>query len=264
MGHCLLNLVLSIIMNRFVIFAGLLALAAGVPVPEAEAEAEAVEAVEAVPATLNAVPAGALAPFLVRAPAHDSASIESHRLGGNFAYAVAEAHAYAQVTPQVSTLTHPVAETTYVHEPATIAKVVPGAVTTTKHIPHPIIETQPILAQEPLVQAKTTFTTPHHKVQTLTHHLAQPITHHQTHHVAPVTAPVYEQAAVAVAPYHVAAPHAVAAPVEGAAVAAVPAGYGYAAPHHFAPHAAHFGYAGFPHGWAPAPVAAEAPVVAEE
>merc|ERR1712087_1042580 len=251
MGHCLLNLVLSIIMNRFVVFAGLLALAAGVPVPEAEAEAKAeavaVEAVEAVPATLNAVPAGALAPFLVRAPAHDSASIESHRLGGNFAYAVAEAHAYAQVTPQVSTLTHPVAETTYVHEPATIAKVVPGAVTTTKHIPHPIIETQPILAQEPLVQAKTTFTTPHH-----------------THHVAPVAAPVYEQAAVAVAPYHVAAPHAVAAPVEGAAVAAVPAGYGYAAPHHFAPHAAHFGYAGFPHGWAPAPVAAEAPVVAEE
>merc|ERR1719225_761943 len=234
-------------MNTFVVFAGLLALAAGVPLPE--------EVVAAEPATVAAVPTLNLAPILVRAPAHDSASIESHRLGGNFAYAVAEAHAYAQVTPQVSTLTHPVAETTYVHEPATIAKVVPGAVTTTKHIPHPIIETQPILAQEPLVQAKTTFTTPHHKVQTLTHHLAQPITHHQTHHVAPVTAPVYEQAA--------------------AAVAAVPAGYGYAAPHHFAPHAAHFGYAGygyagypgyagFPHGWAPAPVAAEAPVVAEE
>merc|ERR1719225_55123 len=242
-------------MNTFVVFAGLLALAAGVPLPE--------EVVAAEPATVAAVPTLNLAPILVRAPAHDSASIESHRLGGNFAYAVAEAHAYAQVTPQVSTLTHPVAETTYVHEPATIAKVVPGAVTTTKHIPHPIIETQPILAQEPLVQAKTTFTTPHHKVQTLTHHLAQPITHHQTHHVAPVTAPVYEQAAVAVAPYQV------------AAVAAVPAGYGYAAPHHFAPHAAHFGYAGygyagypgyagFPHGWAPAPVAAEAPVVAEE
>merc|ERR1719464_1498807 len=155
-------------MNTFVVFAGLLALAAGVPLPE---EVVAVEPA-AVPA---AVPTFNLAPVLVRAPSHDSASIESHRLGGNFAYAVAEAHAYAQVTPQVSTLTHPVAETTVVHEPATIAKVVPGAVTTTKHIPHPIIEHQP------LIQAKTTFTTPHHKVSTYTHELAQPITHHQTH-----------------------------------------------------------------------------------
>jgi hypothetical protein len=235
-------------MNTFVVFAGLLALAAGVPLPE--------EVVAAEPA---AVPTLNLAPILVRAPAHDSASIESHRLGGNFAYAVAEAHAYAQVTPQVSTLTHPVAETTVVHEPATIAKVVPGAVTTTKHIPHPIIETQPILAQEPLIQAKTTFTTPHHKVSTYTHELAQPITHHQTHHVAPVVAPVTA---------HVAAPaaYAVAAPVE-AVPAAVPAGYGYAGHgyHHFAPHNAHFGYAGFPHGFhgfpqAPVAVAAEAPV----
>merc|ERR1719230_1049438 len=229
-------------MNTFVVFAGLLALAAGVPVPEEVA-------VEAVPAAVPAaVPTFNAAPILIRAPAHDSASIESHRLGGNFAYAVAEAHAFAQVTHQISTLTHPVAETTHVHEPATIAKVVPGAVTTTKHIPHPIVETRPILAQEPLVQAKTTFTTPHHKVQTYTHQLAAPVTHHQTHHVEPVTAPVVAQAPVAVAPVAYAA-HAVAAP---AAVEAVPAAYGYghhgyaayAAPHHFAPHAAHFGYAG--------------------
>merc|ERR1711981_473356 len=144
-------------MNTFVVFAGLLALAAGAPMPEAEV-------------AVAAAPTIALAPTLIRAPAHDSASIESHRLGGNFAYAVAESHAYAQVTPQVSTLTHPVAETTFVHEPATIAKVVPGAVTTVNHIPHPIVETQPILAQEPLVQAKTTHIHPLHKVQTLTHH----------------------------------------------------------------------------------------------
>merc|ERR1712045_189130 len=74
---------------------------------------------------------------------------------GNFAYAVAEAHAYAQVTPQLSTITHPVAETTVVHEPAPIAHVTPGKVITTKHIPQPIIEHQPIFAQEPVVQAKT-------------------------------------------------------------------------------------------------------------
>merc|ERR1719230_937137 len=248
-------------MNTFVVFAGLLALAAGVPVPEEVA-------VEAVPAAVPAaVPTFNAAPILIRAPAHDSASIESHRLGGNFAYAVAEAHAFAQVTHQISTLTHPVAETTHVHEPATIAKVVPGAVTTTKHIPHPIVETRPILAQEPLVQAKTTFTTPHHKVQTYTHQLAAPVTHHQTHHVEPVTAPVVAQAPVAVAPVAYAA-HAVAAPapvaVEG--VEAVPAAYGYghhayAAPHHFAPHAAHFGYAGFPHGF---PHKVISPVAAEE
>merc|ERR1719238_1224260 len=132
-------------MNTFVVFAGLLALAAGVPLPD--------EVVDAVPATVDAVPTFNLAPTLIRAPAHDSASIESHRLGGNFAYAVAEAHAFAQVTPQVSTITHPVAETTVVHEPSPIAHVTPGQVITTKHIPHPIVETQPILAQEPLIQA---------------------------------------------------------------------------------------------------------------
>ena len=128
-----------------------MALAAGVPIPD---DVVAVPALVAAPA---AVPTFNLAPTLIRAPAHDSASIEHHRLGGNFAYAVAEAHAYAQVTPQVSTITHPVAETTFVHEPATIARVVPGAVTTVNHIPHPIIEHQPILAQEPIVQVGSIF-----------------------------------------------------------------------------------------------------------
>merc|ERR1711934_497720 len=205
-------------MNTFVVFAGLLALAAGVPIPDD------VVAVPALVAAPEAVPTFNLAPTLIRAPAHDSASIESHRLGGNFAYAVAEAHAFAQVTPQVSNLTHPVAETTYVHEPATIAKVVPGAVTTTQHIPHPIIEHQPILAQEPIVQAKTTYHQPLYKTQTVTHPVA---------HVAAYAAP---------AP--VAAP--VTAPV------AVPAVYGdyvaqHGAPAHFAAHTAGFGYAGFGH-----------------
>merc|ERR1719211_703402 len=121
-------------MNTFVVFAGLLALAAGVPVPEEVA-------VEAVPAAVPAaVPTFNAAPILIRAPAHDSASIESHRLGGNFAYAVAEAHAFAQVTPQLSTITHPVAETTVVHEPSPIAHVTPGEIITTKHIPQPIIQ----------------------------------------------------------------------------------------------------------------------------
>ena len=128
----------SFFLQTFVVFAGLLALAAGAPMPEAEEVAVAAAPI-------------ALAPTLIRAPAHDSASIESHRLGGNFAYAVAEAHAFAQVTPQLSTITHPVAETTVVHEPSPIAHVTPGQVITTKHIPQPIIEQRPILAQEPVI-----------------------------------------------------------------------------------------------------------------
>ena len=137
--------IINILFQTFVVFAGFLALAAGRP----NAPLVAVGApLAAVGAPLN------LAPTLVRAPAHDSASIESHRLGGNFAYAVAEAHAYAQVTPQVSTITHPVAETTVVHEPATIAKVTPGQVITTKHIPAPVIAHQPILKSEPVIQVR--------------------------------------------------------------------------------------------------------------
>merc|ERR1712111_98092 len=219
MGHCLSNLHSNIIMNTFVVFAGLLALAAGRP-------QEIV---------------GNLAPTLIRAPAHDSASIESHRLGGNFAYAVAEAHAYAQVTPQVSTITHPVAETTVVHEPTPIAHVTPGKVITTKHIPQPIIEHQPIFAQEPVVQAKTIVHQPLYKTRTVTQHVAQPIAHH-----------VVPSPAVAVK----------AAPVE---VAAAPV----AVPHHLGYHGyAHPGYGyglnAYGNAWAPAAVPAKviAPVEA--
>ena len=144
-----------------------MALAAGSPIPDG---------------TIN------LAPTLVRAPAHDSASIESHRLGGNFAYAVAEAHAYAQVTPQLSTITHPVAETTITHEPAPIAHVTPGKVITTKHIPQPIIEHQPVFGTEPVVQAKTVVHQPLYKTRTVTQHIAQPVAHTVVAQPAPAVA----------------------------------------------------------------------------
>jgi hypothetical protein len=52
-------------------------------------------------------PAGAT--YLTRAPAFDSAVIKSDRLGGNFAYSVAESHAYAAHTPVVQHVTSPVA-----------------------------------------------------------------------------------------------------------------------------------------------------------
>jgi hypothetical protein len=95
---------------------------------------------------------------LVRAPAHDSASIESHRLGGNFAYSTAEAHAFAQITPEISEATHPVAETTYVHQPAPIAHVQPAPIVKTHHAAHPIFGQQAILAQEPVVGPIATHT----------------------------------------------------------------------------------------------------------
>merc|ERR1712025_121724 len=83
------------------------------------------------PGAVASVAVAAPASFLVRAPAHDSASIEHHRLGGNFAYSTAEAHAFAEVSPQISTITHPVAETTHTHVPAPIAT----------HQPAPIVKT---------------------------------------------------------------------------------------------------------------------------
>ncbi|PSN46325.1 hypothetical protein C0J52_15203 [Blattella germanica] len=46
---------------------------------------------------------------LVRAPKYDSAIIQSDRLGGNFAYSTAEAHAYAVVSPIVQNVVKPVA-----------------------------------------------------------------------------------------------------------------------------------------------------------
>merc|ERR1712001_357292 len=133
-------------MNTFVVFAGLLALAAGAPMPEAEV-------------AVAAAPTIALAPTLIRAPAHDSASIESHRLGGNFAYATAEAHAFAKVTPQLATRTIPVAETTHIHTPAAIRTIQPGAITTSRPEAHPILKQEPVFAQEPVIGPVATHTT---------------------------------------------------------------------------------------------------------
>merc|ERR1712080_806255 len=83
-------------------------------------------------------------PTLVRAPAHDSASIEHHRLGGNFAYSTAESHAYASVTPQISTLTHPVAETTHTHIPSPIAVHHPTPLCRPTTLPSPSSRTSPL------------------------------------------------------------------------------------------------------------------------
>merc|ERR1712066_1023421 len=159
----------------------------------------------------------AAAPYLVRAPAHDSASIEHHRLGGNFAYSTAEAHAFAEVTPQISTLTHPVAETTHTHIPAPIHTHQPAPIVKTHHVAQPIFKNIPTFGTQQIHGPVRTH-------QTIT----QPIAHEtRTHTVQAVSqavhTPVHEVRQVPVAVSH-------AAPV--AVAHAAPAFAGYAGYHH--------------------------------
>merc|ERR1712198_710543 len=76
---------------------------------------------------------------LVRAPAHDSASIANHRLGGNFAYAVQTAEAFAEVTPKIAHQTIPVAEHTHVHQPAAIRTIQPAPIVTKTFSASPVL-----------------------------------------------------------------------------------------------------------------------------
>jgi len=183
----------------------------------------------------------AAAPYIVRAPAHDSASIEHHRLGGNFAYSTAEAHAFAEVVPQISTLTHPVAETTHTHIPAPIATHQPAPIVQTHHVAQPIFQDVPIHQSFPVTGPIATHQTVH-----------QPIVHETRTHA------VQQSVHVAAAPVAVAhaAPVAVAAPVAAVAHAAAPAiavGHaGYAGHLGYAGHHGFVGHHGFAHGLVPA------------
>jgi len=113
---------------------------------------------------------------LVRAPAHDSASIANHRLGGNFAYAVQTAEAFAEVTPKIAHQTIPVAEHTHVHQPAAIRTIQPAPIITKTFAASPILAQQPVFGSEPVIGPVATE---------VTHH--QPIyktrTYHKTHQV---------------------------------------------------------------------------------
>merc|ERR1711936_579831 len=109
-----------------------------------------------VPAAIPAVIPAVIPPStIVRAPAHDSATIEHKRLGGNFAYATAEAHAFAKVDPIVASRTVPVAETTHVHTPAAIRTIQPGAITTTHHVASPVLAQEPVYRQQPIYKTRT-------------------------------------------------------------------------------------------------------------
>merc|ERR1711892_45671 len=147
-------------------------------------------------ATVGVAPAlvGAPASFLVRAPAHDSASIEHHRLGGNLAYSTAEAHAYAEVSPQISTITHPVAETTHTHIPSPIGTFQPAPIIQTHHVAQPIFKNVPTYGTQHITGPVRTHQTVHqpivhetrtHTVQAVSQAVATPV--HAVQHV-PVAA----------------------------------------------------------------------------
>merc|ERR1712002_754554 len=197
-------------MNTFLFFSSLIAFARAGTVAVAPAAAVV----------------GNAAPYLVRAPAHDSASIEHHRLGGNFAYSTAEAHAYAEVIPQISTLTHPVAETTHTHIPAPIATHQPAPIIKTHHVAQPIFKNVPTYGTQAITGPVRTHQTVHqpivHETRTHTVHAVShvPVAAHVA--AAPVATAAYAAAPVAAA--HVAAPLAHAAYAHApVAVAAAPA-----------------------------------------
>merc|ERR1712168_1319876 len=163
--------------------------------------------VQVAPAGVAAAVVPGAAAFRVRAPAHDSASIVHERLGGNFAYSTAEAHAYADVVPQISTLTHPVAETTHTHIPAKIATHQPAPIVRTHHAAEPIFQHIPVHAQVPVTGPVRTHQpivheTRTHTVQEVTHAAVHPVgvAHHtvaSVHH-APAVAAVHAAPVAAV------------------------------------------------------------------
>merc|ERR1711973_409913 len=138
--------------------------------------------------TLVGTVAAPAAAFRVRAPAHDSASIVHERLGGNFAYSTAEAHAYADVVPQISTF-----------QPAPIVR--------THHAAQPIFQDVPVHAQVPVTGAVRTHQTVHqpivhetrtHTVQQVNHVSAAPVAavHSAGHVVGAVNGLAYHGAAL--------------------------------------------------------------------
>merc|ERR1719414_1209281 len=88
---------------------------------------------------------------LVRAPAHDSASIANHRLGGNFAYAAQTAEAFAEVTPKIAHQTIPVAEHAHVHQPAAIRTIQPAPIVTKTFSASPVLAQKPVFGTEPVI-----------------------------------------------------------------------------------------------------------------
>merc|ERR1711872_157961 len=108
-------------------------------------------------ASAAVVPLGVPASVAVRAPAHDSAIIQSHRLGGNFAYRTDEAHAYAVQTPVLGQRTVPVGVSYHQGTPIVktttdyVSHLVPQHGIATYQAPAQVVS-QPIIQKQAVVQ----------------------------------------------------------------------------------------------------------------
>merc|ERR1712042_354766 len=114
--------------------------------------------------SLAAVSSASVIPFAVpayvavRAPSHDSAIIQSHRLGGNFAYRTDEAHAYAVQTPVLGQRTIPVGVSYHQGTPIVrtstdyVSHLIPQHGIATYQAPAQVIA-QPIVQQQAVVAA---------------------------------------------------------------------------------------------------------------
>merc|ERR1712055_677397 len=109
-------------------------------------------------ASAGLVPIGVPASVAVRAPSHDSAIIQSHRLGGNFAYRTDEAHAYAVQTPVLGQRTIPVGVSYHQGTPIVrtttdyVSHFVPQTGIATYQAPAQVIS-QPIIQRQAFVAA---------------------------------------------------------------------------------------------------------------
>merc|ERR1712079_824959 len=125
--------------------------------------------------------------------------------GGNFAYAVQTAEAFAEVTPKIAHQTIPVAEHTHVHQPAAIRTIQPAPIVTKTFSASPVLAQKPVFGSEPVigpVATEVTYKQPIYKTRTYT----------QTHQVAQtVAAPAVAVGTIAAAPAGIAAAPAVGA-----------------------------------------------------
>merc|ERR1712002_856494 len=109
-------------------------------------------------ASASVVPLSVPASVAVRAPSHDSAIIQSHRLGGNFAYRTDEAHAYAVQTPVLGQRTVPIGVSYHQGTPIVktttdyVSHLVPQTGIATYQAPAQVIA-QPIVQQQVVVAA---------------------------------------------------------------------------------------------------------------
>merc|ERR1712002_949890 len=109
-------------------------------------------------ASASVIPLAVPASVAVRAPSHDSAIIQSHRLGGNFAYRTDEAHAYAVQTPVLGQRTVPIGVSYHQGTPIVktttdyVSHLVPQTGIATYQAPAQVIA-QPIVQQQAVVAA---------------------------------------------------------------------------------------------------------------